>query len=42
MDKAHDEKYKEALDLLTIAYTKGKRFHWTAPPTTSNQEDRDE
>ena len=42
VDKAHDEKYQEALDLLTIAHTKGKRFRWTVPPTTSNQEERDE
>jgi hypothetical protein len=42
VDKAHHEKYKEALDVLTIAHTKGKRFRWTVPPTTTNQEERDE
>ena len=42
VDKAHDEKYQEALDLLTMAHTKGKRFRWTMPPTISNQEERDE
>jgi ribosomal protein L22 len=42
VDKAHDEKYQEALDLLTIAHRRGKRFRWTMPPTTSNQEEFDE
>ena len=42
VDKAHDEKCQEALDLLTIAHQKGKRFRWTMPPTTSNQEECDE
>lgn len=42
VDKAHAEKYKEALDILTLAHPKGKRFRWTTPPTTSNQEERDE
>jgi len=42
VDKAHDEKYQEAMDLLTIAHQKGKRFRWTMPPTTSNQEEYDE
>ena len=36
VDKAHDEKYQEALDLLMLAHTKGKRFRWTVPPTISN------
>ena len=32
VDKAHEEKYDEALDLLTDAHRHGKRFRWTAPP----------
>ena len=42
VDKAHDEKYQEALDLLMLAHTKGKRFRWTTPPTISNQEEPNE
>jgi len=42
VDKAHDEKYQEALDLLKIAHRKGKQFRWTTPPTTSNHEECDE
>jgi hypothetical protein len=42
VDKAHHEKQKEALDILTGAHAKEKRFHWTVPPTTTNQEERDE
>lgn len=39
VDKAHREKYEEALDLLTIAHRKGKHFRWTTPPTTSVRDD---
>jgi hypothetical protein len=42
VDKAHREKHKEALDILTRAHAKGKRFRWTMPPTTSNQEEDDD
>ncbi len=42
VDKAHDEKFREALDLLTIAHRKGKNFRWTMPPTTSVPDDRDD
>jgi predicted DNA-binding protein len=41
VDKAHDEKFDEALDLLTTAHRKRKYFSWTMPPSTSNQEDQD-
>ncbi len=42
VDKAHHEKNEEALDILTRAHAKGKRFHWLTPPTTPHQESRDE
>lgn len=42
VDEAHHEKYKEALDLPTIAHRKGKHFRWTTPPTTSSRDERDE
>ena len=42
VDKGHHKKQKEALDILTRAHAKGKRFHWTVPPTTSDQEESDE
>jgi hypothetical protein len=42
VDKAHDEKFDEALDLITIAHRKGKHFHWSMPPTSSSREEPDE
>ena len=42
VDKAHDEKYDEALDLLSIAHRKAKHFRWTTPPSTSSRDERDE
>ena len=42
VDKAHNEKYKEALDLLSIAHRKAKHFRWTPPPTTSSRDERDQ
>ena len=42
VDKAHDEKYDEALDLLADAHKHGKRFRWVTPPTTSNRDEGDD
>jgi hypothetical protein len=42
VDKAHNEKYKKALDLLSIAYRKAKHFRWTIPPTSSSRDERNE
>jgi hypothetical protein len=42
VDKAQDEKFDEALDLLTIVHRKRKHFNWTMPPSTLDQEDQDE
>jgi hypothetical protein len=42
VDKAHDEKYAEALDLLADAHRHGKRFRWTTPPVSESSRDEEE